>query len=136
MAQIQNILKISEKNINSFFTILNNDNINEQFKKEKNNKIVINDYLEIISNDDINKFFEEIKDKFLNNKKRLKCFEISSELFHKFIEINKINLEKLFDLKEIIKEFSSNFELEKKIKLYNINNNTYLKYVRFIFIYY
>jgi hypothetical protein len=115
MTQIKNILKISEKNINSFFTILNNDNINEQYKKEKNNKIVINDYLELNSNDDINKFFEEIKDKFLDNKKSLKCFEISSELFKKYIEIHNNNIEKLFDLKEIINQFSSDFELKKKI---------------------
>ena len=115
MTQIKNILKISEKNINSFFTILNNDNINEQYKKEKNNKIVINDYLELNSNDYINKFFEEIKDKFLDNKKSLKCFEISSELFKKYIEIHNNNIEKLFDLKEIINQFSSDFELKKKI---------------------
>ena len=113
--QIQNILKISEKNINSFFTILNNDNIIEQYKLEKNNKIIINDYLELNSNDDISLFFKEIKDKFLDNKINIECFEISSELFKKSIEININNLEKLFNLKKIIKKFSNDYELKKKI---------------------
>ena len=116
ITQIQNILKISEKNINSFFTILNNDNIIEQYKKESNsNKIIINDYLELNSNDDINLFFKEIKDTFLDNEKNIDCFEISSELFKKSIEINKKNVEKLFNLKKIIKKFSTDFELKKKI---------------------
>ena len=40
MAQIKNILKISEKNINSFFIILSNDNINTDTNKGARKQIV------------------------------------------------------------------------------------------------
>jgi len=115
MMQIKKILEISDHDIKYFFKLLSNDKILELYKKESNinNKIIINKYLD--SNELINNFFSELTIFKYNN--NIECFEVSTDIFEKYIEMNENenDLKILMKIKELIKDFSNDTELEKKI---------------------
>ena len=128
MTQIQNILKLSNKEV-TFFEILNNKKINDLYKKQNNKKIKIKECLELNTNEDINSFFEKIMNNE-GNKLILKFLEIPSDIFDKYIELNNDDIDKLCNLREIINNYYKDLKLTKDIneiiheQILKLNKNT------------
>ena len=133
MTQIQNILKLSNKKV-TFFKILNNEKINELYKKQKDKKIKIKECLELNTNEDINSFFEEIMNNE-GNKLILNFLEIPSDIFDKYIELNNDDIDKLCNLREIINNYYKDLKLTKDIndiihdQILQLNKNTEFNYL-------